>query len=125
MKGSIAMYIVLSLLVILAILLRLKGSPILYQRSWPPADTSLGKSHEGVHKFHISDTAIFDMLGTVLMSLFFAFLSKGSVTFWLILLLLVSEIMHGVYGIPTSTQVWLFGSPVNQSQEYSQLPTTY
>jgi hypothetical protein len=110
MEASTATLLVVGALVCAALLLRLRGRPLLYERPLPQRDTSLGKAHEGVHEAHVAGVAVADMAGTVALAALLAWLSDGSVTAWLVVVLLVSEAMHGAYGVPTATQRWLFAA---------------
>lgn len=110
MKGVTAFVGVLLGLFALAFGLRLWGSPVFSSMSPKhPPDTTLGVAHEGVHACHFAGVACFDHLMTYVLAATLAWASGGSVTFWLIVLLIVSEIQHHIYGIPTATQRWLFG----------------
>ena len=107
-SGKTTVYVSLILLVTVAFLLRVRGSPVLFQRN-VPEDASLGMSHAGVHSCHIGGVAVVDFLFTVVLAGVLSAISKGPFTFWLILVLLIAEAMHYSFGIRTATQKWLFG----------------
>ena len=107
MHGKRTFALTIVILVLLAVGLRMH-TPIL-RINQPITDTTLGRSGEGGHKCHFAGVACSDFLGSLALAFLLAWLSRGSVTFWIIIVLLVGEIQHWWFGIPTSTQRWLFG----------------
>lgn len=113
MNGKTALVVWCTALVVLAVLCRFR-SPVLFR--WNPVeDTSLGKSGEGVHKDRMLGAATHDILFSLLLALILAGLSRGPVTFWLIVVLLTGEILHIAFGIRSATFRWLFEGPVQSA----------
>lgn len=108
MDGKEALLALTLSLVALALLLRMRGAPLFGSHRSNSPDTSLGVAGEGVHKSRLFGVALFDMMGAIVMSVLLAWISKGSLTAWLIVVLIASEVQHYLYGIPTPTQKWLF-----------------
>lgn len=106
MKGKEALIIMAIVLVIIAIICRFRN-PVLFK--WNPSeDNSLGKAGESPHKERMLGFAIHDMMFSILFALCLAGISRGPFTFWLIVLLLIGEIMHIIFGIRSATFRWLF-----------------
>ena len=108
MHGNRTFVITVAVLILLAIGLRMHKSPLM-RITQPITDTTLGRSGEGVHKCHFAGMACYDFISSLALAFLLAWLSRGSVTFWVIVVLLVGEIQHWWFGVPTSTQRWLFG----------------
>lgn len=95
----------------LAVLLRLRGRPLLWHRpaAWPE-DVSLGAAGAGVHAPRLLGAmALVDLLGSLALAALCAAVSGGSVVAWTVLVLVVGEAMHAAFGVRTATQKWLFG----------------
>ena len=82
--------------------------PVLWPYA-PAADVSLGVSGKGVHAARLAGAARNDLLGSALLALVLAKLSRGPLTFWLVVVLVVAEALHIAYGVRTPTFKWLFG----------------
>lgn len=98
-----------TLLVLAAVALRLRGRPVFRGASQPPTDASLGIAGRGVHRWRVVDVASYDMFFSIVAAIVLAWISRGSTTAWLVIVLVVAEVQHAQFGIPTSTQRWLFG----------------
>ena len=109
MNGRDATLATVGALVLGAMALRCHGAPLVRMRHPRSPDTSLGIAHEGTHRCHMANVACSDFAATLVGALGLAWLSKGSVTAWLVVLLVLGEALHFVYGIPTATQRWLWG----------------
>ena len=109
MSGHAAFAYVLVVLFLIALWLRSRGPPLLGARN-VPQDTSLGAAGQGIHEAHVFDVAVFDFVGTVAGAAALAWVSKGSLVPWLVVLLIIGEVMHWAYGIPTATYTWLWGA---------------
>lgn len=108
MSGHVAFGYVFLVLVLVALWLRSRERPLFGARN-VPQDTSLGTAGEGIHGGHIADVAVFDFVGTLVGAAALAWVSRGSVVPWLILLLVIGEVMHWAYGVPTATYTWFWG----------------
>ena len=97
---------------LLALALHLRSLPLpLFGAHRRPTDTTLGTAGRGVHGPHIAGVAVVDFAATVAAAAVLASVSRGSLVPWLVLLLTLAEGMHWLFGVPTSTFVWLFGEP--------------
>jgi hypothetical protein len=114
MSGRDAFFLILFLFFLLAIGLRLRGAPVLVDLGRRSVDETLGAPGEGPHAAHVAGIAVVDLVVSIAFAAAYAWISKGSFIAWLILVLLAGEIVHGAYGIPTTTYVWLFGHPVRE-----------
>ena len=108
MDGHTALLYAIAMLVVFAVALRVRGSPV-FRVTQPAVDTSLGRVREGVHRHRFADVASVDMILSLLLAMVLAAISRGSTTAWLLVVLVTAEVQHAYYGIPTSTQRWLFG----------------
>lgn len=110
MNGKAALLSVAFALVVLAVFCRFR-SPIIAR--WdPPQDASLGRAGESPHKERMLGFAIHDMMFSIVFALCLASISRGPFTFWFILVLLLGEIMHAIFGIRSATFRWLFEGEV-------------
>ena len=109
MDGYTAVVDSIVVLVLVALALRCVGSPIFGRKQQPPMDTTGGIPHNGLHRCHFAGTACFDYIASHVFAAVLADLSGGSLTFWIVVVLVLGEVEHWWYGIPTSTQRWLFG----------------
>ena len=106
MNGKTGLIIASTFIVVLAIICRFR-SPVLFK--WdPPQDDSLGKAGEKPHQDRMLGFAVHDMMFSVLLALCLAGISRGPFTFWLIVVLILGEIMHIIFGIRSATFKWLF-----------------
>lgn len=103
-----ALALTLASFLVLALLLRARGSPVITRLPARAPDTSLGDVDTGVHT-HVLGVAAFDFALTLLAAGAFAWISCGGFVVWTILLLATGEVMHAVYAVPTPTYRWLFG----------------
>lgn len=111
MNGGAAFGLVLAGYLLLALRLRSVSPPLFPLETHRVTDTSFGVANEGVHSYHVFGAAAVDTLLTFGAAAVFAGISRAPVIGWLVLLLVTGEAMHGAYGIPTATYVWLFGTP--------------
>lgn len=110
MNGKAALLSVAFALVVLAVLCRFR-SPIIAR--WdPPQDASLGRAGESPHKERMLGFAMHDMMFSIVFAFCLASISRGPFTFWFILVLLLGEIMHAIFGIRSATFRWLFEGEV-------------
>lgn len=106
MNGRNSLLLSITILAVLALILRFRN-PVLFK--WTPEeDASLGSSGDGVHKNHIMGVATHDMLLSILLAVMLAALSRGPITFWLVVVLVVGEVMHAMFGVRSATFRWLF-----------------
>lgn len=111
LSGQSAFVLSLCLLLALSAAMRYRGSPLISDLGARRIDTSLGEAGEGPHRAHLLNTAVVDFLGSAGLAAVYAWVSRGSFVAWLIVVLLLGEVLHGAYAVPTATYVWLFGSP--------------
>ena len=74
----------------------------------PAQDTTLGTPHVGVHKLHWGGVAVVDFVGALLLAASLARVSRGPFTFWLVVVLVASEVLHVAFGVRTALFRWLF-----------------
>lgn len=110
MDGKTGLIVASIALVVVAVICRFR-SPVLFK--WePPEDASLGRAGESPHKERMLGFAIHDMMFSIVLALCLASISRGPFTFWLIVVLLLGEIMHLIFGIRSATFRWLFEGSV-------------
>ena len=73
-----------------------------------PMDESLGLPREGVHCHRFLGAAVTDFVATLLWAAMCTRISNGSFTAWVVSLLVLGEIQHAWFGIPTATYRWFF-----------------
>ena len=76
-----------------------------------PMDVSLGTPGTGIHSHRFLGMAYRDFLATFVIAAVCTILSKGSLNAWLIIWLIIGEIEHMYFGIPTETFKWFFTKP--------------
>lgn len=111
LTGRQAFAITLFVFLIFSFLLRFKSPPLLKNLGERTEDTTLGAAGTGLHALRIGNVAAFDLLLTVLVAYVYSFVSKGPFVLWFAVLLVVGEVLHVVYAVPTQTYTWLFGGP--------------
>ena len=107
-KAILILTLCLILNVILAIGIRLRGTPFIRKIDRKECDTPLGKSREGAHKIRILDTAIVDFILTLMLASILSKISKAPLIPWLVYLFVTGEMIHFAFSIHTSTYRWLW-----------------
>lgn len=67
----------------------------------------LGVPKEGVHKLRFLDTALNDYIGTILLAIMLTFFTKIPLVLSTIMLFIVGEILHYLFGVETNTLKYL------------------
>ena len=67
----------------------------------------LGVPKEGVHKLRFLDTALNDYIGTILLAIMQTFFTKIPLVLSTIMLFIVGEILHYLFGVETNTLKYL------------------
>ena len=69
----------------------------------------LGLPNKGIHKFRFLDTAIVDYTGTILIAIIITYISKNKIplVFTTIILFILAEILHMLFGVETNTLKFL------------------
>lgn len=70
-------------------------------KSLCPYSDIAGKPGKGFH-VHFFGIAIFDLLGTILLSIIFSYLFSFPAWIILIILLIIAEILHYIFCVPTT-----------------------
>ena len=111
-RGSTCFFVILVVYVGVALLQRWHGTPLLINLGKRQADTTLGEPRKGVHTLRLGGMAFLDLAMTTVIAIAYTWLSQGSFIPWLVAFLVTGEVVHAVYGVPTTTYIWLFGQPV-------------
>ena len=67
----------------------------------------LGVPKVGVHKLRFLDTALNDYIGTILLAIMLTFFTKIPLVLSTIMLFIVGEILHYLFGVETNTLKYL------------------
>lgn len=74
----------------------------------------LGVPKKGIHKFRLGGVAIVDLLLTLIAALGFSYIpGSPPFTIWIIFLLLLSMVLHGIFCTKTSVNNWLYKNNIN------------
>lgn len=93
--------------VALAMALRARGTPLLYDRGPVRADTSFGG--EAGTRARAGGLVMLDVALSTAYAVLCARISGGATLPWLVLVLVAGEVLHYAYGARTETQRWFFG----------------
>ncbi len=67
----------------------------------------LGKPKQGVHKTRLLDAAAFDYIGTILLALIFSYNTKIPLVLSTIIMFILGELVHYLFGLKTNTLKYL------------------
>ena len=68
-----------------------------------------GKPGEGIHSYRIFNIAIFDLLGTILVAILIAYLTKTNVWLVFFILFLIGILLHYLFCVDTTVNKFLSG----------------
>lgn len=66
-----------------------------------------GEPGKGIHKYRIFDIAVVDVVATIGLSWLINYLTSYNILLIFIILIILSIVMHTIFGVKTKTNGWL------------------
>lgn len=79
-----------------------------------------GKEKQGIHKYRFNNIAIIDLIGTVIISIYLAYMYKINFLISFSIMISLGILLHFLFGVETTFNLYLYNLFLNLKPNYKK-----